>query len=74
MKKIFFFFLEISCNVWNIYINIFPYIKNFYFQLYWGNYQDFLIDWVWEREGEGSIKDDSGLFLGKWVDDGTIHW
>ena len=22
----FYFFLEISCNVWNIYINIFPYI------------------------------------------------
>lgn len=23
-----------------------------------------LIDWVWQSEGEGSIKDNSGFFLG----------
>ena len=30
-----------------------------------------MIEWVWEREGVTSIKDDSGLFF---TNDGAMHW
>ena len=30
-----------------------------------------MTEWVWEREGVTSIKDDSGLFF---TNDGAMHW